>query len=153
LNYWLVWYVNHRCLFGIFDKISFFLKMGHRLLCQVFIANHFEYQTSKNMLIWGNRYSEVLIQILSALNLLVCQSHKTKTSKHWLFLKIRGFKEKLKHVKKATSVGPGLGPINKNSQIREIFRKSQKFLNPLFLSEKLKNLSRWCFGLAGSLEG
>jgi hypothetical protein len=31
---------------------------------------------------------------------------------------------------------PRLGPINKNSQIWEIFRKSQKILNQPFLSEK-----------------
>jgi hypothetical protein len=41
---------------------------------------------------------------------------------------------------------PGLGPINKKSQIREIFRKSQKKLNLPFLSETTEKLTGRCFG-------
>jgi hypothetical protein len=49
-------------------------------------------------------------------------------------------------------LSPGLGPINKNYQIGEISRKSQKILNPRFMSERLLKLSSLCFGLASSLE-
>jgi hypothetical protein len=47
---------------------------------------------------------------------------------------------------------PGLGPANKNSQIWEIFRKSQKILNLSFLSKRSEKLTIWCFGLARLLE-
>jgi hypothetical protein len=48
--------------------------------------------------------------------------------------------------------GPGLGPINKNYQIWEIFRKSQKILNLPFLLERPEKLSIWWFGLASLIE-
>jgi hypothetical protein len=62
------------------------------------------------------------------------------------------FKSYLFKNKKRENSWPGVGPINKNSQIWEIFRKSQKILNLPFLSDKSEKLSSWCFGLASFLE-
>jgi hypothetical protein len=57
-----------------------------------------------------------------------------------------------KNIAKKKMAQPGLNHINKNFQILEIFRKSQKILYLPFLLERPEKLSSWCFGSASLLK-